>query len=119
MQILGEQIPLKDNLFRSLRVHRLMWLILLVTAFFDFASTLFFMTGIGINVERNMLVRWLATEMGILPGVALAKCLQLGAAAGFAALSFKHSRAVLMLLALINVLATLANLFLEPRTPLP
>jgi hypothetical protein len=96
-----------------------MWLILVVTAFFDFASTVFFMTGIGINVERNVLVRWLATTLGILPGVALAKCLQLGAAAGFAALSFRHARAILMLLVLINILAVFANLFLEPRIPAP
>jgi hypothetical protein len=116
MKILGDEIPLKTNLVRSLRTHRLMWCILAVTAFFDFASTLFFMTGIGIHVERNMLVRWLATMLGIVPGVALAKLLQLGAAAGFAALSFRHARAVLLLLVLINTLAVFANLFLEPRT---
>ena len=119
MEILGEQIPLKDNLLRSLHTHRLAWIVLVVTAFFDFASTLFFMTGIGIGVERNPLVRWLAENLGIVPGVALAKCLQLGAAAGFTALSLKHSRAILMLLIVINTLATLFNLFLEPRTPLP
>ncbi len=119
MKILGEDIPLKNNLVRSLRTHRLMWLILAVTAFFDFASTVFFMTGIGINVERNTLVRGLATTLGIVPGVALAKLLQLGAAAGFAALSFRYARAILMLLVLINTLAVFANLFLEPRTPAP
>ena len=74
MEILGEQIPLKDNLLRSLHRHRLAWIILVVTAFFDFASTVFFMTGIGIGVERNPLVRWLAGNLGIVPGVALASC---------------------------------------------
>ena len=119
MQILGEQIPLKDNLLKSLRVHRLIWIILVITAFFDFASTLFFMSEDGIHVEQNLLVRWLAMTVGIVPGVLIGKCLQLLAAAAFAALSFKHSRAILLLIALVNVLAILANLFLEPKAPLP
>lgn len=119
MLILGEQIPLKDNLLKSLRVHRLIWTILLITAFFDFASTLFFMSQDGIRVEKNMVVRWLATTLGIVPGVFIGKCLQLFAVAGFSALSFKYSRAILLLIVLVNLLAIMANLFLEPKAPLP
>jgi len=118
MLILGEEIPLRANLLQSLRTHWLIWIILLVTAFFDFASTLFFMTETGIHIEKNMLVRWLATTIGIVPGVLIGKCLQLAAAAGFSALSFKYSRAILLLIVLVNVLAILANLFLEPKTSL-
>jgi hypothetical protein len=119
MQILGEPIPLRDNLLKSLKTRPLLWTILLVTAFFDFASTVFFMSESGIRVERNMLIRWLAETIGIIPGVSLGKSLQLLAAAGFCALSFKYSRAVLLLLVLVNLLAIMANLYLEPRIPAP
>lgn len=92
---------------------------LVITALLDFASTLLFMSQYGIRVEKNMVVRWLALALGIVPGVLLGKSLQLFAAAGFSALSFKYSRAILLLIVLINLLAVMGNLLLVPRAPAP
>ena len=112
MLILGEQVDLKENLLRSLRAHRLLWTLLLVTIAFDFATTVFFMTERGIHFEQNLVVRWLARNFGIVPGVLIGKGLQLVAAIGLSALSFKLSRAVLLLIVLLNFFAIYVNLFL-------
>ncbi len=117
MQLLGEDIPLKQNLLNSLGKHRFLWALLLVTAAFDFLSTLSFMSQYGIQVEKNLAVRWLAMALGIVPGVLIGKSLQIIAAAAFSALSFKYSRAILLLIVGLNLLAILFNLFLVPRTP--
>jgi hypothetical protein len=111
MLILGEEISLKDNLLRSYREHRLLWTILLVTIAFDFATTIFFMSEYGIRVEKNVIIRWLAYTFGIFPGVFIGKCLQLLPALGFSALSFKLSRAILLLIVMLNFVAILVNLF--------
>ncbi len=117
MQLLGEEVPLKQNLLNSLRKHWFLWSLLLVTAVFDFLSTLVFMSKYGIHVEKNQVVRWLALALGVIPGVAVGKSLQIVAAVGFSALSFKYSRAILLLIVGINMLAILFNLTLEPRLP--
>ena len=117
MQILDQEISLKKNLVASLRRHWLLWSVLLLTAMLDFASTLGFMSQYGIRVEANVVVRWLAMNLGMIPGVLVGKSLQVLAAAALAALSPKYSRAILLLLVGINVLALLANVFLMPRLP--
>jgi len=117
MQILGQDVSLKENLLKSIREHWFLWSVLLVTAFYDFASTVFFMSQYGIRVEKNMVVRWLATTLGIVPGVLVGKALQIMAVAAFSALSLKYSRAILLLIVGLNLLAILANLFLEPSVP--
>lgn len=111
MDILGQQIELKNNLIKSLRSHQLLWILLVVTATFDFASTLFFMSARGVHVEQNLLVRWLATNIGVIPGVLIGKLLQLAAVATFSALSARLSRAVLLLVVLLNFFAIYVNLF--------
>ena len=117
MHILDQEISLKKNLMTSLRRHWLLWSVLLVTALFDFASTLGFMTQYGIRVEKNLVVRWLAFNLGIIPGVIIGKSLQVLAAAALTALAPKYSRAILLLIIGINLLALLANVFLMPRLP--
>lgn len=117
MRILDQDISLKTNLVTSLRKHWILWIVLLVTAMLDFATTLGFMTEYGIRVERNMVVRWLALTLGIVPGVLIGKSLQIIAAAVFSALSLKHSRAILLLIIGVNFLAILGNYFLLPRIP--
>ena len=114
MLILGQQVPLKANLLRALRAHRLLWAILLVTMAFDFATTLYFMSLRGIEAEQNLVVRWLALNLGMGTGVLIGKCLQLIAAIGFSALSLNLSRAVLLLIVLLNFFAIYVNLF-SPR----
>jgi hypothetical protein len=111
MLILGEQIPLKDNLLKSFREHQLLWAVLLITIAFDFATTLLFMSQYGIRFEKNLVVRWLANTLGIIPGVLIGKSLQLLPAAGFCALSFRLSRPILLLIVLLNFFAILVNLF--------
>ena len=64
----------------------------------------------GINQEKNYVVRWLSFNMGIIPGVAIGKSLQVIAAIVFSALSFKLSRATLLLLVLLNLWAIFINL---------
>ena len=73
MRILGEPVALKDNLLKSFRENRLLWTILLITIAFDFATTIFFVLQWGIRVEKNALVRWLASNIGDLPWRALRK----------------------------------------------
>jgi len=115
MRILGADVPLKQNLVTSLRRHWLLWSVLLATAVLDFATTLGFMSEYGIRVERNMVVRWLAVNLGMIPGVMIGKSLQVVAAAGFSALSLTYARAILVLIVGINALAILGNVFLLPR----
>ena len=117
MQILDQNISLKKNLTTSLRRHWLLWTVLVVTAMLDFASTMGFMTEYGVRVEKNMVVRWLAQNLGIIPGVLIGKSLQVLAAAALTALAPRYSRAILLLIVGINLLAFLANVFLLPRLP--
>ena len=118
MQILGSHVPLWKNLLGSLQRHWLLWSLLMVTALLDFATTMGFMSEYGIRVERNTVVRWLALNLGMVPGVLIGKSLQIIAAAGFSALSLKYSRAILLLIIGINSLAILGNVFLLPRLPI-
>jgi hypothetical protein len=117
MRILDQHISLKENLLISLRRHWLLWAVLLVTAMIDFATTLGFMYEYGIRVEKNLVVRFLALHLGIIPGVLVGKSLQIFAAAILTALSPKYARAILLLIVGVNVLAFLANFFLVPRLP--
>jgi hypothetical protein len=109
MLILGEKTPLKENIKTSFRRYRFLWLILVLTAVFDFATTVVFMRYDGIHTEGNFIVRWLASTIGIVPGVFIAKVLQVVAAAGFSALSLTLSRAVLLVIILVNLLAVFRN----------
>lgn len=110
MRILDEEIPLKENLTTSFRKYWYLWIILLVTAFLDFVTTLLFMQNDGIQFERNLLIRWLAYTLGIVPGVFIGKSLQILAAIVFSALSLKLARATLLLILLLNLVAVIVNL---------
>lgn len=110
MIILGEQTDLKRNLISSLRRNWLLWALLLLTVFFDYLSTVYFMSVDGIDTEANGIVRWLAYQLGIIVGVLLGKSLQVLAAVIFVSITQKLARAVLLLLVLLNSLAVLDNL---------
>ena len=109
VRILDEEIQLKENLKVSFRLYWYLWLILLVTAYFDLVATVLFMDQDGIQLERNFIARWLASSMGILPGVFLGKFLQLLAAMGFSALSLRLARATLLLMLFLNLVAVIIN----------
>jgi hypothetical protein len=110
VRILDEEIPLKENLKASFCLYWYLWLILLATAFFDFVITVLFMWEDGVQFERNFVVRWLASAIGILPGVFVGKILQILAAIGFSALSLTFARATLVLILLLNLVAVIINL---------
>lgn len=110
MIVLGSEIPIKENIQRSLHDYRYLWVILLATVFFDFVSTVLFMERDGIRTEGNSVVRNLALTVGIVPGVAIGKLLQIVAAIGFSALSTSLARATLLLILLLNVIAVIKNL---------
>ena len=111
MIILGDIIPLKENIRTSFRLYWILWLILILTAFFDFVTTLLFMLHDGIHTEGNFIVRWLASTIGVVPGVFIGKSLQVIAAIGFSSLSLSLSRAVLLLMLLLNLVAVVMNMF--------
>ena len=110
MRILDSDINLKQNLKESFHTHIVLWVILFVTVGFDFITTLSFMYDVGIYREKNYIIRWLASSLGIIPGVFIGKLLQIGAAIGLSALSLKYSRAILLLIILLNLLAVFINL---------
>lgn len=110
MHILGDNIPLKDNLKLALQRHWLLWVLLVLTVFLDYLSTLYFMFLDGVQTEGNALIRWLAYEFGVVVGVFLGKSLQILAALCFVSLTQKLARAVLLLLVLLNAVAVINNL---------
>lgn len=110
MKILDEEIPLIENLMKSFGRYKYLWLLLMVSIVLDSLSTVWFMYNEGIKFEANILIRYLAMTLGIIPGVILGKSLQVLTAVIFSALSLKHSRAVLILLLCLNLLATYHNL---------
>ena len=109
MRILDEEIRLKENITESFNKHMIFWVILVVTVAFDFMTTLIFMHQDGIQKEKNEIIRWLAFTFGIIPGVLLGKIFQIIAAIGFCSLSLKYSRAILLLLIMLNIFAIIIN----------
>ena len=95
----------------SLRRHWLLWVLFLLTVFFDYLSTLYFMFSDGIDTEGNRIIRWLVSQFGVITGVLMGKLLQIVAAIGFVALTQSLARAVLLLLVLLNTVAVINNLF--------
>jgi len=84
---------------------------LLLTVVLDYLSTLYFMFFDGVGAEANAVIRWLVYAFGVIAGVFLGKSLQVVAALVFVALSQSLSRAVLLLLLLLNLLAVINNIF--------
>ncbi len=111
MKILDEEIPLFENLKKACLHFWFFWLLLILTQIMDSVSTIMFMFEEGIKREANPVIRWLAENMGIIQGVLLGKSLQFIVALCFSALSYKLSRAVLLLLISLNLLATYHNLY--------
>lgn len=109
MLILGTEIPLKENIKQSFRRYWYLWIILLATALLDFVTTVIFMWQDGIHTEGNIIVRYLAYTIGVIPGVFLGKFLQIIAAIGFSALAPSLARATLLLILLLNFVAIIKN----------
>jgi len=110
MKIVDSEINVYENIKKSVNTHRVFWLIFIITVILDYITTLNFMYQDGVEQEKNSLVRWLATTMGIATGVFVAKSLQVFAVIAFSALSFRLSRAILLLVIMLNLLAVFINL---------
>jgi hypothetical protein len=110
MKLLDEEIPLKENLLASILNYWILWLFLIISGALDFFSTLHFIHIEGVDKEANLVIRILVYSLGVNPGVALGKLLQLFSAMAFSALSLKYSRAILMVMIGLNVLAVIQNL---------
>ncbi|MDN3652990.1 hypothetical protein QWY77_09490 [Thalassotalea ponticola] len=109
MTILDQQVPLTHNLKFALQNHRFLWLLLLFTAGLDYISTIEFMTHGSIAHEGNLIVRTLAYQLGILPGVAVGKLLQILAAMAFCALTKEMARPIMMIIIALNICAFYIN----------
>ena len=109
MTILDRQVSLQQNLFYALQKYRICWFILLLTATLDYVTTLQFMLNDSIALEANLVIRYLAYEFGIFGGVMVGKTLQIFSAMAFCALSRELSRAVLLLIILLNCVAIFIN----------
>jgi|GEM_PF-2872144 len=109
MKILDHEVPLIANLLYSLKTHWFLWILVFLTVLLDFATTLNFMWRDGIELEKNPLIKGLATLLGIVPGVMVGKILQIVAAVCLTSLSKKLNRAVLLLIVLLNIWAIIIN----------
>ena len=109
MRVLDEKINLKENISLSFYRNRILWPFFIVTAILDLITTLSFMYRYGIHLEQNLIVRWLAITVGIIPGVLIGKLLQALAPIGFSGLSFRLSKYVLMTLVILNLMAVYLN----------
>ncbi len=110
MKILGEYINPRKNLAESFSAYRFLWILLITSALMDFLSTVHFMGTKCICLEANVLVRFLAYQYGIVPGVFIGKLLQLISAVGFSSLSFRFSPLILFSLTVANLIAVAVNL---------
>ncbi|TLU65812.1 hypothetical protein FE810_07825 [Thalassotalea litorea] len=109
MIILDQEVPLKENLLYAIDNHKFLWGLLIISAVFDYFTTYLFMTRGGVDLEANLIIRYLAHSMGIIVGVGLGKILQLGAAMAFCALNKEMSKGVLLIILALNCFAITVN----------
>ena len=109
MQILDQEIPLKENLRFSLKRYTAWWIILLVTMIFDFFTTLYFVEKYGVATEGNSLVSWLIRNLGLVAGVFVGKLLQLFSVTVFVSLHQKLGNIFLLIVVLFNFWAVVVN----------
>jgi len=111
MRILDEEVNLKENFGFSLMRYRVRWLVLLITAVFDYFSTLCFVQKYGVASEGNVLVSWLIRNLGLVTGVLFAKILQISVVAVFASLHKRLGNLFLFIIILFNFWAIVVNLY--------
>lgn len=109
----SEEFSLKENfsrhkfdLFVSYRMYALLFLL---SAVVDAASTNFFMSQVGPDLESNFYVRNLSRAYGFVAGPLLGKIYQLFALWGFSILAPRLTRGVCVVVIVINFTAALVN----------
>lgn len=109
MKILGSDVNLKENLLYSLNRYRVLWLVLLVTMIFDYVTTVFFVSELGVRAEANMLMERLIRNFGLSVGVLIGKSLQLLPVVFFVSLDKRFGNLFLLAIILINIWAVFIN----------
>ncbi len=109
----AEEFSLKENFSRHkinlFVAHRLYVLLFLLSAVVDAASTNFFMSQVGPDVESNFYVRNLSHAYGFVVGPLLGKIYQLFALWGFSILTPRFARELCVFVIAINFSAALVN----------
>lgn len=109
MKILDDEVPLRENLDYSLRRYTVWWVLLVATILLDVLSTVGFVSALGLHKEANALARWLMGSMGLLPGLLVAKLLQIFAVTAIVSLNHRVGNIFLMAVTLLNAWAVVVN----------
>jgi len=109
MKILDSKVNLKKNLLFSLNKYLFLWLILLVTMVFDYVTTVFFISKLGVRAEANFLIDWLVGHFGLMTGLFIGKSLQLVPVIFFVCMNKRFGNLFLLAVILINIWAVFIN----------
>lgn len=110
MKILGSEVDPYYNLCQSLKNYRVRWFVLLVTMVFDYVSTLYFVSILGVDREANAVIAWLMACAGVYFGLFVGKLLQLITVFVFVALSYRVGNIFLLVVILMNCWAVVINI---------
>lgn len=110
MKILDSEIDLAANKSLLFRQHRVLFVLLVVTAIMDAFSTRFFMQRIGLHVESNIVVRLLSFSYGTLAGPYLGKFYQVCAVWIISVCTPRLTRFVCVMVILMNCYAFVVNM---------
>ena len=110
MKILGSEIDARENLKFSFKRYWIFWLVLLVTIFLDYLTTLHFINEYGVHIEANRIVRYLMENIGVTPGLLLGKSLQLVSVLIFVCLHQRLGNLFLLIIILLNIWAVFINM---------
>ena len=109
MKFLSSELNIKENLLFSLRTYRVLWLILIITIVFDYLTTVYFISALGVEAEANQVVNWLIENLGLSAGLLIGKLLQLLSVAFVACLGQRVGRIFLVFVILLNCWAVFIN----------
>lgn len=109
MQILDQDIRVKENLLYSLNRYPVWWIILIITMVFDYLSTTVFVAKYGTQAEANIATRLLMENLNPHLGNLLGKLLQLVAVISLVSLSRRVGNFFLLFVILLNCWAIVMN----------
>ncbi len=109
MRILGEIINFKANLKYSIKRYYVLWIILLVTIFFDMFTTYAFTEKYGIKTEGNFFTKLWMLYFDPLYGDLTGKILQLLSVVFFVGLNQRLGNIFLLFIILLNCWAVVIN----------
>lgn len=80
-----------------------------MTMLFDFLTTLYFVSKLGVSAEANLVVGWLIANLGLVAGACIGKLLQLISVILFACLHPRLGNLFLLITILLNCWAVVMN----------